>query len=141
MEEADAAGDVVFAENYNELVSDGRIGRRALGDQILEYPDIDVTGLFMSGVFLEFLEGRPPLPTQPRDRAFMHLLGFFCRGGSSPEEARRRVQAIYLMPEDGRPVCRHIVQFGRDAYRTRDTHYLIDSHRAAAIFSLKSVSD
>ncbi len=131
MMDGDNIADTVFDANNTALFADPVFAKDAMAAQVVEYPDIDVAGLFVLGVVFGFLEGRPTLPTPAYERALICLLGFFCRGGSSLDDARVRTNKIDRKYNSADALCDRIIAYGREAHSTGGDRYLIASHKAA----------
>ena len=72
--DGDTVTDTVFDANNSALFADAAFAKQVTMAQVVEYPDVDVAGLFVLGVVFGFLEGRPTLPTPAYERALIFLL-------------------------------------------------------------------
>jgi hypothetical protein len=54
LQEGDRISDTIFDLNNNALFSDHVFAKRVMTSQVLDYPNVDISGLFLLGVFLSF---------------------------------------------------------------------------------------
>ena len=109
-------------------------------DMVLAKPTRDVSGLFLLGVAMEIIEKSPPLPTPPYLRAYIHLLFFFVKTGSTLEEAQSRVHYVQEQFESLDKVAAYIVSQGREAVHDDDPTFLTRCYEATNRHNLLSGS-
>jgi hypothetical protein len=91
-----------------------------------------VNDMFMRGVLLEFLSDRPPLPTEPVDRASLYAIGFFVKSHNMTlDNARERVHRTLDLHNRASELYDWILERGRVAYREGGDRHLIACQAAA----------
>jgi hypothetical protein len=94
--------------------------------------DEAVNDMFLRGMLLEFLENRPPLPTDIFSRASLYAIAFFTKSrGMTFLDARERVSSTETLYNEASGLFDAILEIGRAAYRDGGDQHLIDCHAAA----------
>jgi hypothetical protein len=128
MIEAREACRRVFGRNLNFLLQD----RNGLSDIVMA-PAYDYKGfndLFLKGVMDAFMDGRPALPTEPTDRALLHMAAYLAeREEISLENAIARAKAAEQRYNENQPIFNAFLEAGRFAYREDSDHRLAATSR------------
>jgi hypothetical protein len=106
----------VFGRNLNVLLND----RDGLSDLILApgYDDRGFNDLFLRGVLAAFMDGRPALPTEPNDRALLHMAAYLVEQEEillADGNARAKVAEQHY--NDNQPIFDAFFKAGRLAYK------------------------
>jgi len=119
----------VFDRNMTVLLQDSE----GLTDMIVLAPAYDYMGfndLFLKGVVDAFMDGRPPLPTKPTDRALLHMAAYLAeRESISLADGLRRANAAKQRYTNNHSTFDAFVEAGRLAYREDSDHRLAETSR------------
>jgi hypothetical protein len=128
MLEAREACHRVFGGNLNVLLQD----RDGLTDLIVA-PGYDYQGfndLFLRGVLAAFMDGRPALPTEPTDRALLHMAAYLAEREEIPlAEGITRAKVAEERYNDNQPIIEAFFKAGSLAYREKSNHQLAETSR------------
>jgi len=123
----------VFARNFETLISNIRAW---LPDLVLSDHGYDfdlVNDTFLWGLYAEFLEGRPPLPTEPHGRVIAHMIGYLSKFHNEPFlTARERVRKVESNFNAADPLTDEIIKIGRFAFHDSGNGHLNNCHLLAA---------
>jgi hypothetical protein len=117
----------VFDRNLSVLLQD----RDDLSDLIVMSPAYDYAGfndLFLRGVVDAFMNGQPTLPTEPADRAILHMAAYLVER----EEialADGIARAKTAAQRHNQPIFDAFLEAGRLAYREDSDHRLAETSR------------
>jgi hypothetical protein len=103
MLEAREACHRVFGGNLNVLLQD----RDGLTDLIVApgYDYQEFNDLFLRGVLAAFMDGRPVLPTEPTDRALLHMAAYLVEREEIPiAEGITRAKVAEQRYNDNQPI-------------------------------------
>jgi hypothetical protein len=127
-----ATVEQVFAANDEALMSSRRVWPK---DALFNHGyDLDmVNEAFLWGLYAEFLEGRPLIPTAPRYRLMAYMIDYLSRYYDEPVYVTRvqvlKVESAFNAAD---PLTREIVRIGRLAFRDSSNWHLNACHRLAA---------
>lgn len=88
---------------------------------------------FLWGLYMEFLEGQPPLPTEPRYRLMTYMIDYLARYYDEPVfVTRQQVFKVKSAFNAADPLTKEIIRIGRLAFCDSDNWHLNTCHRLAA---------
>lgn len=136
MDAVDEVLETIFPASQSALMADPLYMQMTTA-QVLKYSHIEVSGLFLYGVVIAFLEGRPPLPAPAWNRALLHLAFYFHRTGSDWDQAKTRVNNVDRQYNSAIPLADRIIEFGKLAYTDGSDQHLLAAHKAAYFASMR----